>query len=497
MEYSEQYFKESGNKKARSVWLILSIVLSAAYLMEVIKGLRDLNYYILFLIMCWAPFIIGLAVMKVKGAGTDVYRYIIAIGYGIFYTFVLITTTSHLAFVYVLPLSSMFILYKNRNFILMCGIGQCILVAINIVVRIIGGQNTANDITQYEIQIASTIMCYYGYIISINHLNTSDGSMLGAVRKHLSKVQSTIDAVNVAGNSIEAGIGNVRELAEDNIESANTVVDGMHELTGQNELLQDTTDSSLQLTEMINDQVQSVAAMIGQMVDLVAASMGHAQTGSKELAKVVASAKTMAELSAEVDQVLSAFKNEFQTMKEEAQTIDNITSQTNLLALNASIEAARAGEAGKGFAVVANEIRNLSQGTQQSSGSIFAALNHLEHTAEKMTASITGILEIIQQTQEKVGQVDRSVDEITHDSAQMGDNIKAIDMAIQEMETSNGSMVVNMQEVSRVVEVMTEGVRHSDETTRAMVEKFAETSENIVAIEKAVRQLMAGLQESY
>ena len=65
MEYNAEYFAKSANRKAMIIWMTLGIVLSGAYVLEVVKGLRNIGYYILFLAICWLPFILGLVVMNV------------------------------------------------------------------------------------------------------------------------------------------------------------------------------------------------------------------------------------------------------------------------------------------------------------------------------------------------------------------------------------------------------------------------------------------------
>lgn len=493
MNYKEEYFAKSANKKAMAIWLILCIVLTGAYAIEVAKGLREINYYVAFLAICWIPFILGIIILKVLGTGSKYYKSILAIGYGFFYTFVLLTTTSPLAFVYILPLTSMLILFKNRNFLFRVGIVNIIALGIVIVKNYMSGMNTPTDISNYEIQMICIIFCYVGYILSINHLNQSDGAMLSSIQGNLQRVITTIEQVKRASNEVVDGVTVVRELSDENKDGAATVVHGMVELAANNKILNQKVESSMDMTEDIDKQVTNVVELTDHIVTIIDKSAAHAATSSKELFHVVESTNRMAQLSSEVEAILNEFKSQFNMVKQETGTIENITSQTNLLALNASIEAARAGEAGKGFAVVADEIRNLSMGTQTSSNSIMEALQHLENTSDKMTESITIILKLIQETLKKMKSVNESVSEIHADSKQLGSEIQVIDSAIKEVEVSNKNMVDNMKQVKEIMKTMTESVGSSEATTKEMLSKYEETSKNVINIENVVGKLMEEL----
>lgn len=112
MDYDEKLFKAKANIKAQRIWLVFALLLTANYGSDVSSGLYPVNNYIIFVILCWIPFFIGEILLRIKGKDTDAYKYNLVIGYGIFYTFLLCTTESPIAFTYILLLQA-FLFYTS------------------------------------------------------------------------------------------------------------------------------------------------------------------------------------------------------------------------------------------------------------------------------------------------------------------------------------------------------------------------------------------------
>ncbi|GMU18709.1 methyl-accepting chemotaxis protein [Waltera acetigignens] len=470
-----------------------AILLSANYGSDASGGLYPTTSYLIFLALCWLPLIFGEVLLRVKGWATELYRYDLVIGYGIFYTFVICTTESPIAFTYILPVTSLLVLYKNRKFMINCGIVNSLIIVGAAVYRYMLGFNSASDMKNYQLQLSCIILCYICYVMSIRHLNESDGAMTDSIKADLHRVVTTVEQVKTSSNVILDGITVVRELASENKHGSDMVMLGMNELTDNNHMLQDRTTSSTQMTSDIRAQVENVVALISEMVSLVGKTESHSSVSAKDLQSLVSTATTMSELSTELENVLQNFQQEFGMVKQETGTIEKITNQTNLLALNASIEAARAGEAGKGFAVVADQIRTLSTETHASSGQIREALSRLDATSAKMTASIEETLKLIQITLEKVTHTGENVNQIASDSAQLGRHIQVVDNAIKEVESSNTQLVSNMEQVSNIVETITGCIAHSSQTSERMLSKYEETASNINTIEDVMENMMCDL----
>lgn len=97
----------------------------------------------------------------------------------------------------------------------------------------------------------------------------------------------------------------------------------------------------------------------------------------------VTSIDGMSAMSNEVVRSLNMLSEKISSIHKLLDEVDSISEQTNLLALNAAIEAARAGEVGRGFSVVADEVRNLSQRSNEFSRLIRKEFNDASQSVEE------------------------------------------------------------------------------------------------------------------
>lgn len=323
------------------------------------------------------------------------------------------------------------------------------------------------------------------------------------------KLLSTFNEENV--NAVAEGAAQQEASRQKMLEVAGNIIDNFDNAMNRLNDLQSSVDTSNFAMSNIAESTDATAQSIQRQADMCVDIRSNTDAAKETMSEMIASSGRAGDMVAEgsnvvvnlrkqamnVDAASGAIVEVSNRLSEKVEEVKSfigaimaISSQTNLLALNASIEAARAGEAGKGFAVVAEEIRQLSEQTQDASNHITNIINELildtksvTESVDSAVESITKQSELIQVTQEKFERMDEEVQNLN----QQVQNSEVIIAGILDSTNAISDDISQLSAASEEVAASSmEGLKNSETTVKNM-QDCRDILEQIFALAKQLQ----------
>lgn len=251
-------------------------------------------------------------------------------------------------------------------------------------------------------------------------------------------------------------------------------------------MIDEACGSATQSIINLADEAQEMAANAKEVACRV-------ESMAKELLEGKANAMQMATESKERMQKAMHGAEVIGEISNVSSAIQEIASQTNLLALNASIEAARAGEAGKGFAVVAEEIKKLSEDTNEEISKVNALTAKVFESVKALSKESNAVLEFINGT--VMGDYDKLETLVTEYQKDTG----YYNQASESIGASAGNVRDSIDSINTMIDSISTAQKELSDAATSVnenLQKITYSSENMSQETKEVLESVNSLQET-
>jgi methyl-accepting chemotaxis protein len=232
--------------------------------------------------------------------------------------------------------------------------------------------------------------------------------------------------------------------------------------------------------EQMTASARQVADLSADMDSIVRAAGDSTRSGKTDLEVSMDGVSRIAKEMEESLQVIERLVKDSEEIAKINDVVKDISDQTNLLALNAAIEAARAGEQGRGFAVVADEVRKLAQRTQGSTADIEQIVAKIRHDA--------------QETVERVGQASERVSGAVTTSRGAVETFESILHRMEELVNKSGEVATSMREQDTTAHAILRNAGELSALSEDNARGVAQTASQGESVAGSARELEASLR---
>ena len=466
----------SKNATAMTGIFIMNFVLVAAYLLEVLKGARDIVSYSIIAALCIVPCILAAIVFLRKREAASI-RYILGIGFSLLYGYIMFTTVSDVPFCYIIVAFVMFLVYVDFKFLVILGTYAFVVNIARVVMIAMQGQLTGDKLTNAEISIACISLTFVFALMAIRKMDkinqaNIDKADLGKEQAD-TLLQTTLDVASSMTENINDAMGETEVLKE----AIDATQQEMERLADEVNVSAQAIDIQKQSSEKINAHIQNVEASVYSITDEVTNAEDNLNTGN-EVMKALLEQVQISEKSNElVAQKMAGLKECAAKMQDIMSLIGSVANQTGLLSLNASIEAARAGEAGRGFAVVAGEISNLSSQTNSATSEINTLIEDIVASVGEVNEAMDTLLECSRLQNQYVDTTAESFEKIHGSTQSIVEQVANLRSAVEIVMEENKQVEEGIENVANVTQRVMDSANETLASCNTNLQSIAKVSD--------------------
>lgn len=320
---------------------------------------------------------------------------------------------------------------------------------------------------------------YEAYMEQINEIKRN-------IQKDFIGFNAIVDELYTFNKSVSEIAGTMKNTSDD--------ITAVLDQVAQAALMQaeDTTkaitilDGSVQNVTGISNDGQKNKTQIEEAVTGIEESFKNVQATAGQITDVLYSFSNIKKESTDL-------KNNADDITQIVLIVAAIAKQINLLALNASIEAARAGEAGKGFTVVAEEVRKLSEETNQ-------AVKQINESLMNFASSIGVVVDGIDTQYAVLENENTKLTDAVMKSSQMNQNLKVVSELLIKNSTELKSEADNItvlfdgiQNLAAIAEENSASTQEANSNVTVYVEQIKKLTEQITVFDTMIQNFQEDL----